>query len=213
MSLPSLWCIFAMLCLSNANFFINFDNLQISRVSESDVCDKVYPGIQDIRHNLSSWQWVYGKTPNFTINHATADLNGTVALRIKKGLIQNVSFHSLCSLHSDADRDESTQAPAVNRSTCDTLSSHAHSIDNARPLIGLPFCPLTIPNIINSNETLKADVICREIVHLFEKIKSGVWLYGVIGFSLICLILLCRRLEDLWGEAVSLVKDFITALV
>jgi len=61
------------------NSMVNIENIEISIAEEflrtSDVhieevnpCDTIYPGLEKIRSNYEHWDWVFGKTPEFTMS-------------------------------------------------------------------------------------------------------------------------------------------------
>lgn len=61
------------------NNMVNIEKLEISiaeefldsndfHIEEVDPNESVYPGLENIRNNYESWDWVFGKTPEFTIN-------------------------------------------------------------------------------------------------------------------------------------------------
>ena len=127
-------------------------------MTTDDICDGTYPGIEDIKSELTSWQWVYGKTPKFTICHSAS--NFTIDMLVEKGIIQDITVDSL-------------KTTTVNDSQGGTTpySSNAQVIA-LQSLVGLPFCPLTVPMIIRQDKVLRENVFCKEIINLFHQIQS-----------------------------------------
>ena len=77
-----------------------FQKPSVETVNPAD--DTRYPGIQKHLNDLKSWDWIYGKTPPFTIernfvnkfsneNNTTADLK----VRIEKGHVTNLHMNLL----------------------------------------------------------------------------------------------------------------------
>lgn len=57
--------------------------------------DSMMPGLQEIRSELQSWQWIYGKTPDFTLRHRDDNLsNESLTVKVVKGLITGMKVHS-----------------------------------------------------------------------------------------------------------------------
>lgn len=55
--------------------------------------EKWFPGIDDIREQFSSWDWRYGKTPDFTVEKdfkLKSDYDVKIKLVVKKGIIENI---------------------------------------------------------------------------------------------------------------------------
>ena len=105
----------------------------------------MYPGIEDIRNELSSFQWIYGRTPKFTITHQTKSWE-TLTIHVEKGHLTNL-----------------------------TITKDSCTEDLTGTLAGLPFCPVTIPMIIQHNQqTIQAEnPYYDDVLDLFRKIKSG----------------------------------------
>lgn len=119
--------------------------LQISTVDEVNLCDLTYPGLGDIKYELSSFQWIYGRTPKFTVSHNITS-GEILTIEVEKGHIKTIS-----------------------------VQNENKTSDITGTLAGLPFCPVTIPSIIKQNKlTVQADnLYCNDILDLFEKIKFG----------------------------------------
>lgn len=74
------------------------------------------PGVKDIQSELQSWQWIYGKTPAFTVRHKDDHLPGqTLTVKVINGLVKEMELHS-----------------------------HRGLIDLTPSYLLLPFCPLTL---------------------------------------------------------------------
>lgn len=55
----------------------------------------IMPGVKGIRSELQSWQWIYGKTPDFKIHHTDPNLpHQRLTIEVSKGLIEDVQLHS-----------------------------------------------------------------------------------------------------------------------
>ncbi len=53
--------------------------------------ERDYPGIGDLRLGLESWEWVYGKTPPFTVCiPRREEIKHNILLHIKKGCVSNI---------------------------------------------------------------------------------------------------------------------------
>lgn len=59
--------------------------------------DKLFPGLDKIRNELESWEWVYGRTPNFEINRCVELPSGAVAdlkISVNRGRIDDMSIET-----------------------------------------------------------------------------------------------------------------------
>lgn len=111
-----------------------------------DLKDDKYPGIEDIQYELSSYEWIYNRTPTFTLTHRTRT-DETFTVTVERGRIVSIVVG-----------DEGVGDEEVGGA-----------------LLGLPFCPVTVPSIIKHNKlTLQADnPYSHDIMDLFNKIKLG----------------------------------------
>ncbi|XP_067945592.1 lipoyl amidotransferase LIPT1, mitochondrial-like [Watersipora subatra] len=117
---------------------------QVTHVEIRDICDRCYPGIEEIKGELTSWQWVYGRTPKFSLNQS---IEGDTTLNL------SVEGGKICDI---------------------TVKSHYpdYTTDNIRTLIGLPFCPVTVPFVISQDKTLSNDIVCSHLVKLFKDLTA-----------------------------------------
>jgi lipoyltransferase 1 len=61
--------------------------------------EKWFPGLNDLRENFASWDWIYGKTPKFAVETKIEFKSGIechnmkVAVDVEKGLIQKIDLN------------------------------------------------------------------------------------------------------------------------
>lgn len=52
-------------------------------------------GIAEIQQELRSWEWIYGKTPRFTLIWPTGEHTSQVHIHVNRGLIEEIDFSKL----------------------------------------------------------------------------------------------------------------------
>lgn len=72
---------------------IDYSNSQIDSVCQIDFDDRLMNGIEDIRSELSSWEWIFGKTPKFSLKHQKmADQWYECTINVQHGRIVSVTI-------------------------------------------------------------------------------------------------------------------------
>lgn len=51
-----------------------------------------FPGLEALRNEFSSWQWIYGKTPQFSVRWPLEEDNSVIDIQVKKGVIEGMNF-------------------------------------------------------------------------------------------------------------------------
>ena len=79
---------------------------------------------------------------------------------VEKGIIQDITVDSLRTTTVHDSQGGTTP-----------YSSNAQVIA-LQSLVGLPFCPLTVPMIIRQDKVLRENEFCKEIINLFHQIQN-----------------------------------------
>lgn len=48
--------------------------------------------MEALRNEFSSWQWIYGKTPQFSVRWPLEEDNSVIDIQVKKGVIEGMNF-------------------------------------------------------------------------------------------------------------------------
>lgn len=89
--------------LAQKNNSITIDNL-IKSLAEQFLTNELnfqyinpneesFPGIEKLKRDFSSWEWIFGRTPKFSISKPT-ELVGNLVLTVEKGRISNIKVEN-----------------------------------------------------------------------------------------------------------------------
>jgi len=103
-------------------------------VREVTPSEENYPGWTQILNEFTSWQWVYGKTPKFTVSNtitAPSELFGlnhiTVKLQTYHGLVENVQIEPADLSFDNAAMQQRILEAVIGQPFCVGTSSQAAS--------------------------------------------------------------------------------------
>jgi len=51
-----------------------------------------FPGLGELRDEFSSWEWIYGKTPQFSVRWPLQESESILDIQVKKGVIEKLDF-------------------------------------------------------------------------------------------------------------------------